>query len=319
MAVEALTSAKRTTLACIQCGKQFTYEKIAGRNRGLCSVECAAARVNAKFRARYKPKRYVHSCHGCAGSFESSRPEAKFCSRRCSTMGKPTQHTRPTEQRPCRRCGCAFTVRRDNDRRYCTDHCRTADAALKLAERRGTRVSVTTHHRPCEGCGSRFHTTSAVQRYCSLGCREEQTRQAAFVHTRAEKVCSYCGGQFSPTHGSTVYCCETCRTEASKLLNKASGAKATARQRRKAKQRGVTVESVNPLTVLTRDGWRCQLCGNPTPKRLRGTYEPNAPEVDHIVPLSKGGEHSYRNTQCACRKCNLAKSGDIKGQMRLFG
>lgn len=35
----------------------------------------------------------------------------------------------------------------------------------------------------------------------------------------------------------------------------------------------------------------------------RGNY----PSIDHIVPLSKGGKHSWDNVRLACRKCNIHK------------
>lgn len=66
-------------------------------------------------------------------------------------------------------------------------------------------------------------------------------------------------------------------------------------------------ERVDPFLVFDRDGWLCQICHEPTPRALRGSYEPKAPELDHIIPLAAGGEHTYRNTQCACRRCNIAK------------
>lgn len=87
----------------------------------------------------------------------------------------------------------------------------------------------------------------------------------------------------------------------------------------KLKRRGAVVENVNPIEVFERDGWRCQLCGVRTPRKLRGTYNDKAPELDHILPISKGGEHSYVNTQCACRKCNGLKGDVPLGQMRLVG
>lgn len=31
--------------------------------------------------------------------------------------------------------------------------------------------------------------------------------------------------------------------------------------------------------------------------------------VDHIIPLSKGGEHKKANLQACCKQCNMAKSG----------
>lgn len=105
----------------------------------------------------------------------------------------------------------------------------------------------------------------------------------------------------------------------SRLVLKDNGTKAAHRKARKLKLRCATVETVNPIKVLDRDRWRCQLCGVATPRRLRGSYDDRAPEVDHIIPLSKGGDHSYANVQCACRRCNLMKAANPLGQMRLFG
>lgn len=78
------------------------------------------------------------------------------------------------------------------------------------------------------------------------------------------------------------------------------------------------VEAVNPTVVFERDGWRCRNCRCKTPQALRGTYKSNAPELDHIVPLARGGEHSYRNTQLLCRKCNGEKADGPGGQLRLI-
>ncbi len=53
-----------------------------------------------------------------------------------------------------------------------------------------------------------------------------------------------------------------------------------------------------PLTrrgVFARDGWVCQYCGAP------------AENLDHVVPRSKGGEHSWENVVAACRRCNARK------------
>lgn len=56
--------------------------------------------------------------------------------------------------------------------------------------------------------------------------------------------------------------------------------------------------------VFERDGWRCGLCG--------GHVEPEDASLDHVVPLSKGGEHSYANTQCTHWKCNNTKGAKIQ-------
>ena len=53
-----------------------------------------------------------------------------------------------------------------------------------------------------------------------------------------------------------------------------------------------------PLTrraVFARDGWRCQYCGAP------------AENLDHVVPKSRGGSHTWDNVVAACRRCNSRK------------
>jgi len=47
--------------------------------------------------------------------------------------------------------------------------------------------------------------------------------------------------------------------------------------------------------VFARDDYRCQYCGS------------SADSIDHVLPRSRGGEHSWENVAAACRPCNLAK------------
>jgi 5-methylcytosine-specific restriction endonuclease McrA len=75
---------------------------------------------------------------------------------------------------------------------------------------------------------------------------------------------------------------------------------------------------IKPEIVFARDKWRCQLCKVRTPKRLRGTTHPRAPELDHIVPIAAGGDHTWNNVQCACRKCNGEKGSAPAGQLLLI-
>ena len=56
------------------------------------------------------------------------------------------------------------------------------------------------------------------------------------------------------------------------------------------------------MKVFKRDGSTCQICG-----RSSGNGGV-ALEVDHIVPLSKGGETILDNLQTLCRDCNVGKS-----------
>jgi 5-methylcytosine-specific restriction endonuclease McrA len=47
--------------------------------------------------------------------------------------------------------------------------------------------------------------------------------------------------------------------------------------------------------VFARDGQRCQYCNRP------------AENIDHVVPRSRGGQHTWENVVASCRPCNARK------------
>lgn len=76
---------------------------------------------------------------------------------------------------------------------------------------------------------------------------------------------------------------------------------------RRALRLQAEVEVVDPTIVYLRDGWVCQICDKTVDPNLLGQSTSPAPSLDHKVPLSKGGEHSYSNTQLAHFGCNSRK------------
>ena len=80
--------------------------------------------------------------------------------------------------------------------------------------------------------------------------------------------------------------------------------------RRRALKRGATVDPVSRAVVFERDRGICHLCG----KRV----DPKDWHLDHIVPLSQGGEHRYKNVAVSHPTCNMRKHNKIRGQFRLF-
>lgn len=51
--------------------------------------------------------------------------------------------------------------------------------------------------------------------------------------------------------------------------------------------------------VLVRDSFECQYCG------LR------AENVDHVIPRSRGGTHTWENVVACCRRCNSKKENRL--------
>lgn len=127
-------------------------------------------------------------------------------------------------------------------------------------------------------------------------------------------VCADCQAEFCWLYGEYIWTmtrCDVCarKHEPIRLRKKAAAYKA-----RKLKTQ---VEPIDPLKVFERDKWRCHLCGEKTPRRLRGTYDPRAPELEHIIPLAKGGTHTWGNVACSCRACNGMKGAKAQGQLGL--
>lgn len=61
--------------------------------------------------------------------------------------------------------------------------------------------------------------------------------------------------------------------------------------------------------ILERDNWKCRYCGTKVHDESQGNWNtPNKAHIDHIVPISKGGDSTPDNLQVLCRTCNLSKS-----------
>lgn len=79
---------------------------------------------------------------------------------------------------------------------------------------------------------------------------------------------------------------------------------------RKARIRGApVVERFTRAEIYERDNGRCHICGRKVPR--------SAYHIDHLVPVSRGGEHSRRNVAVACPSCNQHRNVNGPAQLRL--
>jgi 5-methylcytosine-specific restriction endonuclease McrA len=220
----------------------------------------------------------------------------------------------------CQVCDAEFYPKATNRTTCCSRACGFKWSSFKAAvKKNGGRVShrVTVYlRRACAVCGDTFRGLSENQLYCSSLCRsraadERRLSAARDEHKRSAFRCAECGVDHQPEYGdkSRKYCSRACSNKASNRVS---------RKKQRALRTLLRSASVDPNAVFDRDQWRCQICKRKTPRSLRGSYDDRAPELDHIMPLSLGGEHTYANTQCACRRCNAEKGATPYGQHQLF-
>lgn len=289
-----------------ECGREIRQSVGRGRPRKRC-LECEARQQSEAAERKAKRAQGIN-CRHCGVLIENPTPQQKYCSKRCMWTAKERAKGRkqhiPISVSTCKGCLKVFRPRARAHTSYCSRECAFGHKAAA--------PYCVIHFSYCQGCAAPF-SSKRKKSYCSGRCWSK----AKYVSVVPDsKSCAWCREQFKPavTGGSpSDYCGSECRGQAQKAYRRIEKAK------RKAVIVAATIERVDPFKVFDRDGWRCQLCGIETPKAKRGSYENDAPELDHIIPLSKGGEHSYKNTQCACRRCNGLKGDRGLGQMLLLG
>lgn len=226
----------------------------------------------------------------------------------------------------CEGCSKVFPVWRQQRMRFCSRECYGLDLIpADLARRRAERVRekrsipkvIVVRHCSCAVCGALFDSRY-VRKHCTAACalKAARSRYVRRPRTLARRSCLRCGKQFvgraDGGRGSKgqIFCSIGCNDR----YHCAGGS-----NRKRARHYGVAYEPIKTVDVLERDSWRCQICGRCTPKRLRGSHDDRAPELDHRVPMVLGGTHTWDNVQCACRRCNQRKHGTrIAGQMQLL-
>jgi len=180
----------------------------------------------------------------------------------------------------------------------------------------------------CSVCGAPMWSGRDVAAVCCCQpCRrrlstEEKVRRG-ILRPRPVLACERCGSDFTPklrgpaNAAKARFCSVACANGG------IPGGDPYRNQRkmatRKARRLAAFVEVVDPLTLFTRDGWRCHICGKRVRQNLPGNH-PAGPTIDHLIPLSQGGDHSYANTALAHRRCNVANGVRAVGdQLALVG
>ena len=177
-------------------------------------------------------------------------------------------------------------------RRYYRIQCKVCGA---ITERE--RSSIRYYNTTCEVCAEREKRAKELQ--------DKRIEMMRFFYALKElktpKVCAKCGNTFYSQYPSAKYCSKGCKRRVK--------ARAT-NYRERCRKYGVYYDpSVSREKVIERDNGICQICGikcNPNDLGW-GTLGATFPTVDHIIPLAKGGTHTWDNVQCACALCNSNK------------
>ena len=297
---------------CIQCGASY---KPKAKHTRLCGSSCRSKyswAMKLKARVPLTPKQ----CIQCGAEFtpgSRNYKRAECCSIKCRQIV-----TDRTEiECACGYCGKTFKRLRQGLGLYCSYECTWA-ANHRAAMRRysGTYTAIEWHE--CRVCGDVLSQRPGANRTACELCLDEfgtaaNTSSVEFLMVRSGgRECEVCGDVFTPFMDRMTTCSKECYRKTDRYRYAQSTTKAKRRARMKTNG---PYENINPFKIFQRDDWTCYLCGDETPSRLRGTCDPKAPEMDHVIPLAKGGKHVHDNVACSCRECNQRKSDNIVTMM----
>lgn len=132
-------------------------------------------------------------------------------------------------------------------------------------------------------------------------------------------TCQICGKQFKSNHKDRKTCGGECAQTYAKEMR-------TVRADRRIREGCLVDKNITLKRLYKRDSGICYLCGglcdwNDTRIGKKGTVccGFKYPSIDHVIPLAKGGLHSWENVKLAHLGCNLEKSDGLFPNLRPDG
>lgn len=176
----------------------------------------------------------------------------------------------------------------------------------------------------CLTCGNALENPR--RKTCPGECEQERLRELRREYRERKKTgrsreCSICGGAIPSRPGAGLTCPEECgrirdrerkreyyhrhrdeyRERARAWRKTEAGRAHSAREynkRRRLLEGAVQVPWVRS-EIAERDGWECYLCGS--------EIEPDDLNIDHVKPLSLGGDDAPWNVAATHAACNFSK------------
>lgn len=188
----------------------------------------------------------------------------------------------------------------------------------------------------CNDCGNVFHKSKSKVRpsranrlicpHCedvllSIRIKEREIektkirlkaeRQRELIRAEKNKIkyykCARCGIEF--TGRKRKYCSDVC---ARRQFD------SDKEHLRRIRINNIKADSISLELLEQRDKCKCWICGGRTDRtdydvRPNGTFVAHGsyPSIDHVVPLAKGGTHTWNNVRLAHKNCNSRKRDSL--------
>lgn len=342
-----------TQLVCKSCHSSFEVDRVSGHK--YCSEACRLAARSAsaivyKSRTSSREERKSLVCPECKIDFKPTGSASIFCSKSCralsnrtgSTCSRCSSHFLADKkgQKLCQTCrdaackadGCE--VKPSDDKRrfklgYCNPHyLRYKNHGNPLGGNPSPGVLKAIDHndgtRTCSRCGIRKLLSDYYSdKLATLGkrsyCKECQKAGASANYSRdPERKKSYQRRQ-RKLNLARVREADTQRYERDK--DKRISLVENQLHKRRARRNQVPFEEgITRVALRKRGGDFCAYCKvelNFVRAKNR-EFSPADATIEHRLPLSRGGKHTWANVVLACRACNLSKGSKTEEEFMVY-
>lgn len=310
---------------CTHCGEEFT-----GKKRKYCNDKCRYEYNKVRKRKQYRLDNNIksRSCPICDKEFEPNRKGAltKYCSQNCADEARRIRNRERWRaanpgwdegtNKVCEWCGKSYEVKPKyaSQSRFCSYECQQ------------TWYSRSKGHMPLEEYKTllekqKKETTERNERQRlikkiyqllkkEINIREKEIEKQNRIDLLTRE-CVECGEMFYNPSPKVLTCSTECSRKRSRRIS---------RTIYKGRINDSNLVDINiTLTKLyKRYEGMCYLCGiqcdwNDKVITDKGhtIVGKSYPSIEHVIPLSKGGKHSWNNVKLACMECNTLKSDKI--------
>lgn len=176
----------------------------------------------------------------------------------------------------------------------------------------------------CRRCGIYYSEgTKSGKYFCSKQCQlaqQHEDRAMRRVLLLGERTCGFCQGPVPLELRNDARNCSVRCQQASWYLQNDDRLRKAARvwarqnpdsrlemnERRRARKLALQSEPVDIAAVWDRDEGKCWICSSVVPRDAKYPH-PLSRSLDHVIPLAKGGGHTFSNVALAHLRCNISK------------
>ena len=258
-------------------------------------------------------------CPQCRTQFEfiPTNYRRKYCSNKCKRQANQVPEHAPSRQRYLTSPKGQITKKRKADKYYKSAKYKARielpeykERARRFSKERLQRIRQNRQPKLCTICDDPI--PFGHKKFCSDLCKEFDQR---ITHPAKRHILRKCPGCKQPKQFSGTYCSTDCyqQSDHGKLIRR------QAKHRRRARMHNAQVEEVDPLIIAKRDKYKCHICRKRVDMNL-DWQDRYSPTMDHLIPISLGGDHTYANIRLAHRTCNSSKGNRaVNEQLLLFG